>query len=505
MTKYNKKALVVLASLVLLMTSTFFLFPITVRSEPVSSQAIDLTIYVTDQQMPGVEYVTDDFLASPLGSGVASVNVISTGTTANDQLTFLQTLMGGGTATAAVIGLDVVWTALFADNGWIINLDSYLDANEMDDYVAGLVDAGTYDGSLYAYPYFNNLGILFYRSDLLDLHKPGWTEADFDTWEELKTTANYILNNESGLLTSDDADLVGYIGQFDAYEGGVVNFFEWIGSNGVLDAVTSTGEVNVNTQDVNDAMTFVKALIPPQYTGVQGNLTQDSLPNSDYNNFIIPRYGLVHDEGSSVGKWLANESIFMRQWPFAYGLSDGMDFSLAPLPHFAGATGYKTSAVGGAILAIPTATTGTAREAAVNFTKFLGDSVAQTAELTSDGSADPGVQPLSNFPALSSIYDSPPAGFDWIQNWSDQLPLTLSRPVHQDYPLISDVIADYFSDLLSCQKDVDTALAEMERDLKDIVAGSPVVPEIPGYSIAILVITTAFTIGLIVVVRRKRK
>jgi trehalose/maltose transport system substrate-binding protein len=499
MTKYNKKALGVLTSLVLLMTSTFFLFPITVRSEPVSSQAIDLTIYVTDQQMPGVEHVTADFLASPLGSGVASVNVISTGTTANDQLTFLQTLMGGGTATAAVIGLDVVWTALFASNDWLVNLDPYLDPNEMDDYVAGLVDAGTYDGSLYAYPYFNNLGILFYRADLLDLHMPGWTEADFDTWEELQDIANHILNNASGLLTTADADLVGYIGQLDAYEGGVVNFFEIIGSNGVLDAVTSAGDVNVNTQDVKDAMTFFKALIPPQYTGVQGNLTQSGKPNTGYNDYIIPRYGLVHDEGSSVGKWLANESIFMRQWPFAYGLSEdnNMDFGLAPLPYFAGATDYRTSAVGGAILAVPTSTSGTAREAAVNLTKFLGDQLAQEAELTE----------VSNFPALTSVYASPPAGEEWIMNFTDQLPLTLSRPVHEDYPLISNVIADYFSDLLSCQKSVDDALMEMERDIKEIIGEAPVLPgiEIPGYSIAILVITTALSIGLIVVLRRRHR
>ena len=485
MTKYNKKALIVLGSLVLLMTSTFFLFPINVHSKPNSSQVPMLTIYVTDQQMPGVEFVKADFLASPLGSGVTDVTITSTGTQANEQLTFLQTLMTGGTATAAVIGLDVVWTAIFASNNWVINLDSYLDPNEMDDYVAGLVDAGTYDGSLYAYPYFNNLGILFYRQDLLDLHMPGWTEANFSTWEGLKATANHILNNVSGLLTPADADLVGYVGQFDAYEGGVVNFFEWVGSNGVLDAVTSTGEVNVNTQDVNDAMAFLKALIPPQYTGVQGN------------DYIIPRYGLVHDEGSSRDKWTANESIFMRQWPFAYAnsLDNHMDFGLAPLPHFAGATGYRTSVVGGAILAVPTATTGAARDAAVNLVKFLGDQLAQEAELTE----------VSNFPALMSVYASPPAGQEWIQNFTDQLPLTLSRPVHEDYPLISDVIADYFSDLMSGQKSVDDALTEMDRDLNDITAGPVPDPGIPGYSVAILVMTTVLSVGLIVVVRRKRK
>jgi len=488
MTKYNKKALIVLASLVLLMTSTFFLFPIKVSSKPNSSQVPMLTIYVTDQQLPGVEFVVADFLASPLGAGVTDVTVTSTGTSANDQLTFLQTLMAGGTATAAVIGLDVVWTALFADSGWLVNLDSYLDPGEMDDYVAGLVDAGTWNDHLYAYPYFNNLGILFYRTDLLDLHMPGWTEADFDTWEELKTTANHILNNVSGLLTSADADLVGYIGQFDAYEGGVVNFFEWVGSNGVLDAVTSAGDVNVNTQDVEDAMDFLKALIPPQYTGVQGN------------DFIIPRYGLVHDEGSSVGKWLANESIFMRQWPFAYGLSEdnNMDFGLAPLPHFAGATEYRTSAVGGAILSVPTATTGAARDAAVNLIKFLGDTLAQEAELTE----------VSNFPALMSVYASPPTGQEWIMNFTDQLPLTLSRPVHHDYPLISDVIADYLSDMLSCQKDVTTALTEMERDLKDIVGPPPLPPEadiLVYVTIALGVLSAALAIGLIFVILRGRK
>ena len=92
-------------------------------------------------------------------------------------------------------------------------------------------------------------------------------------------------------------------------------------------------------------------------------------------------------------------------------------------------------------------------------------------------------------------------------NFTDQLPLTLSRPVHQDYPQISNVIADYFSDLLSCQKSVEDALMEMERDIKDIIEEAPVLPgiEIPGYSIAILVMTTAFSIGLIVVLRRRHR
>jgi trehalose/maltose transport system substrate-binding protein len=442
--------------------STIYIIPIKGDNEPITAQTIDLTIIVHEQQLPGVQNVTDDFLSSDLGSGINSITVISSGVTSNEQLVFLESLMESGTATSHVIGLDTTWLAQFASNRWIIDISPYLDVNELDDYSPGIAESCVYQGNTYAYPYFMNFGTLFYRKDLLDLHLPGWTEADFDTWEELKTTANYILNNQSGLLTSADADLVGYVGQFDVYEGGVVNFFEIIGSNGVLDAVTSTGGVNIDTQDVNDAMTFFKGLVPPKYTGVQGN------------DYIIPRYGLVHDEGSSVGKWLANESIFMRQWTFAYGLSDNyIDFGLAPLPHFSGASGYRTSCVGGSIFAIPTATTGIAREATLNLTKFMGDILAQEAELTSDADPGPGYHPLLNFPALKSVYDNPPTGFEWVNNWTDQAELTLTRPVHPKYPQISPIIADNFNDLLSCQKSADDALSDMQREVLEILDGPP--------------------------------
>ncbi|MFX1358105.1 MAG: extracellular solute-binding protein [Promethearchaeota archaeon] len=464
MKNYNKyKCMLGLFGFLTLLLLSLFGNPVRRFEFPRTSQGVDLTIYTYAQRLPGIQNVTANFLSSPLGSGVDSVTILSSGATSTDQLVFLQALMESGTATSHVIDLDTIWTALFASNGWIIELDPYLDANEMDDYIIGSVDACMYKGKQYAYPYFNNLGILYYRKDLLDLHLPGWTEADFDTWEELNTTANYILNNQSGLLTDADSDLVGYVGQFDAYEGGVVNFFEWCGSNGELDLLSSFGDVNINTTEVTEAMTFLKALIAPQYTGVQGT------------PYIIPRSGLVYDEGASVAVWLANKSIFMRQWNFAYGSSEDFDieFGIAPLPHFAGATGYRTSIIGGSNLAIPVTTTGTAREAAINFTKFLGDPLAQERELTADASPNPGIQALSNFPALKSVYDNPPTGFEWIKNWTDQLDLTLSRPVHENYLSISSIIADIFNDMLSCQKDVDTALAEMQSDITDLL-----IPEI---------------------------
>ncbi len=473
----NSKALILLSAILFLLTASIVLMPIKAETGPVPAQVVDLKIIVSDQQKPGVDGVITAFLASSLGSGVDSVTVVASGTRSNDQLAYTVALMEAEDNEFDVIGLDTIWPAQFAENGWIVDLTPLLDANEMDAYVPGMVDSSTYKDKIWAYPYFMNLGILFYRNDLLT--RNGFDASDITTWAGLKTVANAILDNETEQALNPD--LVGYVGQLDAYEGGVVNFFEWAGSNGVTDLVTSTGTVNIDNADVAEAMDFIKALIPGQYTGVMNN------------SYIIPRTGLVDDEGSSVGRWLANNSIFHRQWTFAYGLSvdNNMDFGVAPLPTFTGASDEKSSAVGGAVLAISEYSNN--KDEALNLIRFLGDTLAQEYELTE----------ISNFPALKSVYSSPPSGFSWIGDWSTQLDRTLARPVHPKYSEISTIIADYFSDLLSCNKEVADALEQMEADVKELLMGAPVVP-IPGFELTILGLASVSMIAIIVIYIRRR-
>ncbi len=464
-------------------------FPIDANNEPPQQKSelsqINLKMIVSDQQAPAVIGVIDDFLADPLGSAVNSVEVVASGTRADDQHTYLIEQMILGSTEFDIIGLDTIWLAQYAENDWIIELDSRLNPGELDDYVAGMVDSCIYNGTTYAYPYFMNLGILFYRKDLMEAH--GFNENDFDTWSELNATANYILNNVSGQLK--DPNIVGYVSQFDAYEGGVVNFFEWIGSYGSTNLITSQGEVYINSSDVREAMTFLQALVPPQSIGVQGT------------PYIIPREGLVMDEGSSVGKWLANEAIFMRQWTFAYkdSVFNNISFGIAPLPTASGATDEKSSCVGGAILAIPKYSLN--QDAAWNLTRFLGDQLAQEFELTS----------ISNFPALRKVYDFPPSGFNWIKNWTDQFHKTLARPVHPKYPLISSVIADSFSDILKHIKDVNTALAEMEEAILEIITDEEEISQsetsssIVGYNFTFILLSYVLMLSITVLICRKKK
>ncbi|MFX1513632.1 MAG: extracellular solute-binding protein [Promethearchaeota archaeon] len=489
MKKINNKIVLLLSIMIFSMvTATFFIGAVMATdlkvSEPKSSQTVSLNIIVTDQQVPGVQAVVSDFLASPLGENVSSVTVSSSGTTSNDQYTNIATAMAAGSNTYDVIGMDVVWTAQFASSGWIVPLDDRLVPNELDAYVPSLVSTCTYNGHTYAYPYFMNLGILFYRKDLMDENYGVgmWSESQFSTWEGLNQTANYILNNVSGNLVNPN--LVGYIGQFDNYEGGVCNFIEMCGSAGATELVSGTTVNIVNNAGAIKAMTFFQKLVPPQYTGVQGN------------RFIIPRSALVFDEGSSITLWDQNNSIFMRQWTFGYpnSLDNNIEFGIVPLPHFTGVSNFKTSCIGGANLAIPTFISAQKQHEAFNLIKYLGQTTAQEAELTTVG----------NFPGLLSVYNTPPTGYEWIANWSDQFAETLIRPKEPQYTLISSVFSNEFSNILSGGKTVSNGLQSMQTNIEQILAGPPEVG-IPGYSVGLTILAAGSAIGIMIMLRKRRK
>lgn len=451
-----------------------------------SAQGITLKIIVTDQQAPGVEAVVDDFVAAT--DGVDDVEVVASGSRADDQLTYLTTLMAAEDDEFDVIGLDVVWTAQFAENGWIMDLTDDLEANEMDDYFGGMVQACTYDEKVYAYPYFMNLGVLFYRKDIIE--RNGYTIDDFATWDDFKDNTNAILANTTE--QSLNPDLVGFVGQFDAYEGGVCNFMEWVGSAGVTDIFDDDGMADLNNSDVQGAMEFVKGLVAPRYTGVQGT------------DYIIPRAGLTHDEGSSVGMWTAGNAIFMRQWPFAYGSSisteglnatdgegDYKQFGVTAMPTKTGAADEKSSVVGGAILSISSYSQNQAL--AMELIRYLGDSDAQKAELTE----------VSNFPALKSVFSDLPTGFEWVADFEEAADKSLSRPIHPKYPDISTEIADKFNDILGGVKSVGQGLGEMEEAINEIIEGGPDESSVPGFPVAILGISIMMTVGILFIAKKR--
>ncbi len=69
-------------------------------------------------------------------------------------------------AKMGVISVDVVWTAEFAANGYVIPLPA--DQFPTDKMLKPTVASATYFNKLYAYPTSSDGGMLYYRKDLLD-------------------------------------------------------------------------------------------------------------------------------------------------------------------------------------------------------------------------------------------------------------------------------------------------------------------------------------------------
>jgi multiple sugar transport system substrate-binding protein len=209
-----------------------------------------------------------------------------------------------------VFNLDVTWTAEFADAGYIRSLDE--SAIPTSSFLAGPLLTCRYDGRLWALPFNTDVGLLYYRSDLLD-HPPR-------TWKDLEEQVE-MMRARSG----NDVD--GYAGQLADYEGLTVNALEVIrGSGGSI--VDDGGDVVVEDQPAAVAAGLERLRV------------------------IAPAGVPELDEAGSIQLFQSGRALFMRNWPVAYrALAQGLEgapavaFGVAPLPDGSGVLGGQNLAV----------------------------------------------------------------------------------------------------------------------------------------------------------------
>ncbi|HEX5110012.1 MAG TPA: ABC transporter substrate-binding protein [Vicinamibacterales bacterium] len=217
-----------------------------------------------------------------------------------------------------VLQLDVVWTPEFAAAGWIVDLDQFHASTS--DFFPAAVAANRWKGAVYALPWFIDVGMLYWRSDLVA--RP---PVDIDDLERLASAA-----------TAQHGVPFGLVWQGARYEGLVTVFLEYLGAFGgrILD---DAGRVAL------DADAAVAAL-----TTMRDEIVVDR---------IVPAAALTWQEEQVRFAFQNGQAVFMRNWPYAVGLlQDGAQsrvagrFRVASMP--AGPGGAPTSALGGSVLAI---------------------------------------------------------------------------------------------------------------------------------------------------------
>lgn len=329
-----------------------------------------------------------------------------------------------------VLNLDVVWTAEFAANRWVVELPE-ADLG-VDKLLKPTVDTGRYVNKLYALPIDSDAGLLYYRKDLLE--KAGITEAP-KTYAELFKACDTI---KSKVAEAKGADCYG--GQFDKYEGLTVNASEVINAAGGS-VVDDAGKPTVNTAEAK--------------TGL------DLLANA-FKDGHIAKKAITYTEELGRADFMSGKLLFHRQWPYQYALASDKKaskvvgkFEVAPLP---GATGPGVSTLGGHNFAISAYAKNKAT--AVDFLKYMSSSDVQKANALVIGKA----------PTVSALYEDAEIvkKFPYMPSLKAAIENAKGRPKVVKYNDVTTAIQEAAYKALRGEATTDAALAELQTKLETL-------------------------------------
>ncbi len=223
-----------------------------------------------------------------------------------------------------VLNVDVVWPGIIKDH--LLDLKPFTKGAEKDHFPA-IVANNTVGGKLLAMPWFTDAGVLYYRKDLLEKHG----EKPPTTWAQLTATAQKVMDAER---KAGNADMQGFVFQAKAYEGLTCDAIEWVASHGGGSIVDASGKITINNPNAAKALTTAAGWI----------------------GTIAPKGVLNYGEEDARGVFQKGNSVFMRNWPYAWSLSQGADspvkgkVGVVALPR--GDNGKTAAALGGWQLAV---------------------------------------------------------------------------------------------------------------------------------------------------------
>ncbi len=346
----------------------------------------------------------------------------------NDQLAQLVANLQAKSSEYDVIDMDVIWTAEFASNGWIIPLPE--SQFPLGDFLRPAVDTAMYQGRLYAVPDYSNADLLYYRKDILA--KAG--KQPPKTWAQLQQLAETV---------APKYGLYGYAGTFAPYEGLTVNFAEAVQSAGGSILSPEGTKVTVNSPKALQGLEFL----------VNG-----------FQRGWIPKVALTYEEVSAQAAFEAGKFLFLDNWPDVYAALSrpgGQNkvygkFGIAALP---GLNGTGSSSLGGANLAISAYSQH--QRTALNFIKYMTD-LANERQMLEQGSFPPvWIQLYTNKSLVRS--------YPYLPVLEQAINSAQPRPAIANYDQASLAISSTVYEALTHQKKPQQALTEMAGQLTQII------------------------------------
>lgn len=361
-----------------------------------------------------------------------TVTLVPMPASTSDQFAQYRLWLAAGTSDIDLYQTDVIWAPQLSDH--FVDL-AEVAKDLVPQHFPSVIESQSVDGKLVALPLFTDAPALFYRTDLLEKHGKEVPQ----TWDELTATAQEIQDAERA---EGQADLWGYVWQGNAYEGLTCNALEWVKSFGGGQIVEPDGTISINSEAA------VKALETAQ----------------GWIGTISPGGVLAYQEEEARGVWQTGNAVFMRNWPYAFSLSNANDsavkgkFDVAPLP--SGGDG-SAATLGGWNVAVSKYST--KQDAAISLALYLASVEGQKATALNNG----------NLPTIPALYDDAEIAqqVPLIPRWKEVFERAVPRPSASTKGKYNEVSAKFWSavhDTLSGNGTAAENLELLELDLDDI-------------------------------------
>ena len=312
-----------------------------------------------------------------------------------------------------VLGTDVIWTAEYAAQGWLLDVSDWIAKNG-DKFIPSTVDTTEFEGKNWAIPFNSNAGFIYYRTDKV--------KQAPDNWEDLYKEAG---END------------GVVYQGFRYEGLTVNFLELLYSAGGNVLSEDGKEATADSQEVKDVLKFMA----------------DGIKNGD-----APKAVTTYKEEESRRAFESGNATFMRNWPYAYSLGKDSkiadSFDIATFPGFAGNKG--AGVLGGYNLAISAYSKNP--EGSLAFAEFATDP-KQQALMATEASLPPTVTETYDDPAVKKA-------MPFAEELRTAIDQAQPRPVSPVYPQISEAIFNNVYAALQGDMSPDEAASKMNEEIQ---------------------------------------
>jgi multiple sugar transport system substrate-binding protein len=109
-------------------------------------------------------------------NGAYKVDVQLLPSTASDQREQLVRRLAAKDSTVDIVGMDVIWTAEFANAGWIRQWPTSLAHQVTNNVFPSVVKTASFEGKVYGAPFNSNTELLWYRKDLVSKAPKTWDQ-----------------------------------------------------------------------------------------------------------------------------------------------------------------------------------------------------------------------------------------------------------------------------------------------------------------------------------------